>query len=171
MQYRFDDGPCLRAARENRTYLIRDFESEERFGEYIRAASGHGLRSALSVPIPLDGNASAALNLYSASTNAFDQNTIEATELLGREASRSLRTAVRIAHLTDKNENMHAAMTSRTVIDMAAGIIMSQNRCSHDAALHILKAASSGRNMKLRDVAAKVVASTGQHVPDPHFDS
>jgi hypothetical protein len=35
----------------------------------------------------------------------------------------------------------------------------------------ILKAASSGRNKKLADVAAAVVTSIGQRAPDTHFDS
>jgi AmiR/NasT family two-component response regulator len=62
-------------------------------------------------------------------------------------------------------------MNSRTTIDVAAGIIMGQNRCSHDTAMTILKAASSGRNVKLADIAAAVVASIGQGLPETHFDA
>jgi len=74
--------------------------------------------------------------------------------------------------LADDRRNLLAAMESRTVIDMAVGAIMAQNRCSQDAALKILRIASSSRNVKLRDVAAHVVTSVGK---DPnvltHFDS
>ncbi|BBE24340.1 hypothetical protein MN0502_32230 [Arthrobacter sp. MN05-02] len=79
--------------------------------------------------------------------------------------------AVRVAHLSDTGHQLRAAMSSRTTIDVAAGIIMGQNRCSHDTAMTILKAASSGRNRKLADVAAAVVASIGQELPETHFDS
>jgi AmiR/NasT family two-component response regulator len=46
-----------------------------------------------------------------------------------------------------------------------------ENRCSQKEAMRILKIASSTRNVKLRDIAAAVVASLS---PDPqvrtHFD-
>ncbi|YCK79747.1 ANTAR domain-containing protein (plasmid) [Arthrobacter sp. D3-18] len=49
---------------------------------------------------------------------------------------------------------------------------MAQNRCSQAEALRILRIASSTRNVKLRAVAAKVVASI-THDPNvlTHFDA
>ena len=61
---------------------------------------------------------------------------------------------MRIAALTDTAQNLRAAMDSRTTIDVAAGIIMAQKRCSHDVAIAILMKASSLRNIKLCEVAA-----------------
>ncbi|CAN7171600.1 ANTAR domain-containing protein [Arthrobacter sp. LjRoot78] len=66
--------------------------------------------------------------------------------------------------------DLRAAMESRTVIDLAAGIIMGQNRCSQAEAMAILTKASSGRNLKLRDVADKLVASFAPGAPSTHFD-
>ncbi|MDQ0734099.1 GAF and ANTAR domain-containing protein [Arthrobacter agilis] len=171
VQYQFDDGPCLRAARDGQVYLVTDFRNESRFGEYTKAIVDHGIRSALGVPIPLDGLAAAGLDLYSPQPDAFSEEAIAEAVGFAREASKSLRMAVRVAHLTDTGEHLKAAMSSRTIIDVAAGIIMGQNRCSHDAAMTILKAASSGRNRKLADVAAAVVTSIGQQPPQTHFDS
>ncbi|MCU1633620.1 MAG: Response regulator receiver protein [Micrococcaceae bacterium] len=171
VQYQFDDGPCIRAAREGQIYVVADFTEESRFGDYPKAIADHGLRSALGVPIPLDGVAAAGLNLYSPRPNAFDEAMIAAASELAREASRSLRMAVRVAHLSDTGAQLKEAMNSRTTIDVAAGIIMGQNRCSHDTAMTILKAASSGRNIKLGEIAAAVVASIGQQLPETHFDA
>ncbi len=171
VQYSFDDGPCLRAAREGQVYVVADFTSEERFGGYARAIADHGLRSALGVPIPLDGLAAAGLNLYSARPGAFDEQVIATAAELAREASKSLRMAVRVAQLAETGEQLKAAMSARTTIDVAAGIIMGQNRCSHETAMTILKAASNGRNKKLADVAAAVLTSIGQQAPTTHFES
>lgn len=171
IQYQFDDGPCLRAAREGQVYTVTDFRNESRFGNYPAAIAHQGLRSALGVPIPLDGLAAAGLDFYSAKPDAFDEAHIAAAVDLAREASKALRMAVRVAHLAETGEHLRAAMNSRTVIDVAAGIIMGQNRCSHDAAMTILKAASSGRNIKLADIAAAVVTSIGQQLPETHFDA
>lgn len=171
VQYQFDDGPCLRAAREGQVYVVADFLTESRFGDYTKAITDHGIRSALGVPIPLDGLAAAGLDLYSTRPDAFDEAVITAAVDLAREASKSLRMAVRVAHLADTGEQLRAAMNSRTTIDVAAGIIMGQNRCSHDTAMTILKAASSGRNRKLVDIAAAVVTSIGQQLPETHFEA
>jgi len=171
VQYAFDDGPCIRAARDGQVYRVDDFLDEKRFGDYTAAIAAHGMRSAVGVPIPLDGLAAGGLNLYSSEPSAFDDASVAEAVRLAAEASKFLRMAVRVAHLTDTSQHLRAAMSSRTTIDVAAGIIMGQNRCSHEAAISILKAASSGRNMKLADVAAAVVTSIGQSVPETHFVS
>jgi hypothetical protein len=171
IQYAFDDGPCLRAAREGRVYAVADFRAETRFGQYPEAIADHGILSALGVPIPLDGDAQAGLNLYASNANYFTaKDTVEA-EVLARQASQALRTAVRIAKATDASDHLKAAMNTRTTIDVAAGIVMAQNRCSHDTAMTILKAASSGRNIKLNAVAVTVVQSLGQELPATHFEA
>ena len=169
VQLAFDDGPCLRAAREGQIYVVRDFTAEDRFGEYAAAISSHGIRSALGVPIALEGYAAAGLNLYATAPDVFDPHIIGVAQSLGKEASKLLRVAVHIAHLTATNYHLTEALDSRTTIDVAAGIIMAQNRCSHDDAMTVLKAASNGRNMKLREVAATVVESIGQQIPETHF--
>lgn len=170
VQYEFNDGPCLRAAREGTVHYVSDFDREERFPEYSRAIAGHGMKSALGVPIPLEGEATAALNFYSPLVNAFSDQAIEAAQRFAEEVSASLRLAVRIARLTESSADMKAAMESRTTIDLAVGVIMGQNRCSQDAAMSILKSASSARNIKLRDVAASVLQSLGQGSVKTHFE-
>jgi hypothetical protein len=47
-------------------------------------------------------------------------------------------------------------MQSRTVINLAYGVIMAQNRCSQAEAMEILTKVSSHRNRKLRDVATEL---------------
>jgi hypothetical protein len=170
IQYAFDDGPCLRAAREGTVYAVTDFRVETRFGQYPEAIVDHGVLSVLGVPIPLDGDAQAGLNLYAEKAGHFTAEDTAEAEVLARQASQALRTAVRIAKGVDTTAHLKAAMNTRTIIDVAAGIIMAQNRCSHETAMTILKAASSGRNIKLNAIAAVVVQSLGQAVPTTYFD-
>ncbi|MHA7284085.1 ANTAR domain-containing protein [Arthrobacter sp. TMS2-4] len=172
VQYGFDDGPCLRAARTGETVYIRDFLTEERFPEYRTAIASHGLRSALGIPIRLDEGASAGLNFYSTSPDAFDATGIAVAEGLARDASRSLRLAVRIAKLSEDTQHLKAAMVNRTTIDTAVGAIMAQNRCTQKEAFAILRQASSTRNVKVADLAAGILASVGQAEPvTTHFNS
>lgn len=170
VQYRLDEGPCLDAARTNQTNHVRNVTTDSRWPQYLRAIAEIGVRSILSVPIPLEGDANCALNLYSSSTRAFTDEDIRDAEDFAATTSSTLQLAIRIAQLTDAQENLTSAMRSRTTIDLAAGIIMAQNRCSQDAAMTILKAASSARNSKLRDVAASVIGSISGLAPTTHFD-
>lgn len=170
VQYGFDDGPCLRAAREGYTVHIPDFLTESRFPEYREAIASYGIRSALGIPIRLDKGASAGLDFYSTEPNTFDAAGITVAEGFAREASRSLRLAVRIAQLGEEARNRQLAMESRTAIDMAVGAIMAQNRCTQNEAMNILRRASNGRNVKLNDLAADMMASLGQNGPiETHF--
>ena len=77
---------------------------------------------------------------------------------------------IRFAHSSDTAANLKATLETRTVIDVAVGIIMAQNRCSQDEAFELLKSASSARNIKLHAVAAGVVESLGQGPTRTHFE-
>ena len=171
VQYRFDDGPCVRAARTGQVQYVPDFRTDTRFSGYSEAVRNHGILSGLGTPIPLDGGATAALDLYAARPDAFDDEARSAVQVMASGASKALRLAVRLAQVADTNQNLLTAMDSRTLILLAAGVIMGQNRCSHDEAMRILRSASSGRNVKLRDVADRVLASIGQRAPATHFES
>lgn len=171
LQYAYGDGPCLAALRELETIYIPSLQGESRWPHYCETAWSEGIRSILSVPLPLEGEASAALNLYAARTHAFSGEAIRRAEAHASQTSKALRLAVRLAQLAEDRENLAAALESRTVIDLATGIIMAQNKCNQDTAVKILRSVSNTRNRKLRAVAASLVASVGR---DPsvitHFD-
>ncbi|RJT81797.1 ANTAR domain-containing protein [Arthrobacter cheniae] len=170
IQYSYGDGPCLTAARTLQLVYVRDTRTDQRWPEYFVAVAEHGMRSILGVPIPLEGEANCALNLYSSAADGFPPEAVRAAEAFARDASKSLRLAVRIAHLSDQAAHLTSALESRTVINLAAGIVMGQNRCSQTTAMNILIAASNSRNIKLRDIAANVVSIASDETPTTHFD-
>jgi hypothetical protein len=162
IQYSLSQGPCLTAAQEEREIYVPDLFEEERWGaDYAKAVASHGLRSVLSVPFHLQGEAKAALNLYSDVPHKFDGDCASRIRGYTREISQALRLAVRFSLHTDSATNLRATLESRTVIDLAIGIVMAQNRCSQEAAVRILSDASSNGNVKLRDIAAALVQSVG----------
>lgn len=171
-QYRTGDGPCLTAIRKQVVVHVPDLTSDDRWPAYTAAALEAGVGSSLSVPLILEGEAEAGLNLYSTRSHGFTGEDISMVETYSHHASKALRLAVRISQLAEAKAHLTAAMESRTTIDLATGAIMAQNRCSQETAMKILKIASSTRNVKLRDIAASVVASLSQ---DPrvttHFDA
>lgn len=172
VQYRFNEGPCLTALHEEITVHVPDLAAEQRWRKYLAAANPREVRSVLAVPFLAEGGAKAALNLYCSRPYGFSGESIRLAEGFAQHASRSLRLAFRIAQLTDSRNDLSAALASRTVIDLAAGAIMGQSRCSQETAMAILKSASSSRNIKLREVAATVVASvSADSTVTTHFET
>lgn len=170
LQNGFADGPCLTAVRDHTAVRVGDVRDDPRWPDFHAAAADQGVRSVLGIPFELRGDAQAGLNLYSARPHDFGPEMIEMIRHEVHHASSALRLAVRLARHRDAEHDLHAAMASRTVIDLAVGIIMGQNRCSREDAVGILKAASSHRNLKLRDLAADLVASVDPRSPGTHFE-
>jgi hypothetical protein len=170
IQYSLSQGPCLTAAKEEREVYVPDLFDEDRWGpDYASAVASHGLRSVLSLPFTLHGEAKAALNLYSDAPRKFDGDAAKRARDFTREISQALRLAVRFSLHSDSAANLRATLESRTIIDIAVGIVMAQNRCSQDAAAQILTQASSHSNTKLRDVAKSMVDSVGGAGSHTHY--
>ncbi|MGJ3190515.1 GAF and ANTAR domain-containing protein [Paenarthrobacter nitroguajacolicus] len=170
VQQAYGDGPCLEAMRTHATVHVPDTSTEERWAEYCSVIAERGHLSALCVPLELDEGATAALNFFAPQAHVYDAATIRNCELYASQAERSLRLAVRIGVKQQHADDLQDAMQNRTVIDLASGIIMGQNRCSQDEAFQILKKASSSRNQKLRDVAESLVKSVADKAPVAHFE-
>ncbi|MBT2597616.1 GAF and ANTAR domain-containing protein [Arthrobacter sp. ISL-72] len=171
IQHDFGEGPCLHAMSTGTTVLVRDTRTDPRWPEYGRAVVNQGQFSVLGVPLALDANAAAALNVFAPVPDVFDAGTVQKAEQFASQAEKALRLAVRIGVRQQLAEDLRSAMESRTVIDLAAGIIMGQSRCSQAEAMTFLSKASSGRNQKLRDVAEKIVASYSAGTTTTHFDA
>ncbi|WP_457967848.1 GAF and ANTAR domain-containing protein [Arthrobacter sp. D1-29] len=170
VEYQFSDSPSMAASVEQVTVHLPDVEDDGRWPEYSAAVLAQGVRSVLALPFQLEGETKAALLLYSQRSFRFTGRILEFAEDFVSQTSLALRLAVRFAHYSESAANLRATLESRTVIDMAVGIIMAQNRCSQDEAFGILKTASSTRNSKLHDVAAAVVNALGQGPARTHYD-
>lgn len=171
LQNTFTHGPCMTAIRENTVIRAGDLRTDDRWPDYQRAAVAHGVRSVLGLPFDLDDDAQAGVNIYSEVPHDFTPEMIESIQLETRLAAGALRLAVRLASQRESERDLRAAMESRTVIDLAVGVIMGQNRCSQDEAVEILKRASNHRNVKLRDLAAELIASVSTTPPRTAFES
>lgn len=170
IQYSLSQGPCLTAAKEEREVHVPDLFEENRWGpDYASAVASHGLRSVLSLPFNLQGEAKAALNLYSDVPHKFDERSTAKARGFTREISQALRLAVRFSLHSDSAANLRATLQSRTIIDIAIGIVMAQNRCSQEAAVSILTEAASNSNTKLREIAKSLVDSVGGAGTRTHF--
>ncbi|MFJ4210065.1 ANTAR domain-containing protein [Paenarthrobacter sp. NPDC089675] len=166
------EGPCVDALDSGVPKVLEDAASDPRWPDYSEALLAAGIASALGVPMELGEESAAVLNFFAAEPGVFTRKAIDDAVLFVAMSSKALRLAVRIAAADQRGDDLRTAMESRTVIDLACGMIMAQNRCSHDEAFEILRRASSDRNRKLRDVAQEIVdRMAGQpHTKPAHFE-
>ncbi|WP_160147680.1 GAF and ANTAR domain-containing protein [Arthrobacter sp. TS-15] len=164
-------GPNLTALAEQRTVHSSDLTGDDRWSGLAGSATEQGIRSCVSIPLEVEDPSRAVMSLTAVTSDAFSRHDIQAARAFAEHASRTLRSALRITDLTETVQNLYAALEHRAVIESALGVVMGQNNCDHDTAFNILRRAASSRHMKLRDLAAAVVASvSGDSDILVHFD-
>jgi transcriptional regulator with GAF, ATPase, and Fis domain len=164
-QYGEDQGPCLEALRSGVPVLVTDMTTETRWAPYPSQATELGARSSMSYPLITGEEVIGALNLYAFKTLAPDVGLQARAAQLADRAAGALAVGLRIAEEHTENANLRVALSSRSVIDQAIGILIAQQQCSVQEAFALLRQASQGRNIKLREVAAQIVASAQRRAP------
>jgi GAF domain-containing protein len=71
LQYEFGKGPCLSAWATGAPVYIADTHIDDRWGKWMAAAAGSGIRSCLSVPLLRKPAALGAMKVYSNHPDAF----------------------------------------------------------------------------------------------------
>lgn len=160
-QYRAESGPCVDAADpDGPAYaLSNDLLHETAWPVFTASATAHGYRSVLAtalLPGPEAVPFTAALNIYSQRTDAFDDNARDLAFLLASHASLALALAHSrgtVDTMEDLTVQLRQAVRSRTVIGQATGVLMARRRLDADEAFEVLKRTSQNRNIKLARLA------------------
>ncbi|MBW3546582.1 MAG: GAF and ANTAR domain-containing protein [Actinobacteria bacterium] len=158
-QYETGRGPCLDAWRTKRVVRLDDLERVDAdYDEYAQACLDHGIRSTLSMPLVAADRGVGAINFYSATTAAFSTEDEELAADLAGAASAVLANAVSYWGAYDLSQQLTEAMQSRAVIEQAKGMLMAKSpELSPDDAFDLLRRASQRENVKLRDIAQRIV--------------
>jgi GAF domain-containing protein len=162
-QYESNRGPCLDAWRRARTVYVEDTtKSSVDYPEFSRAAVDHGIGSTLSVPLFAADRSLGGINLYAPHTHAFVDGDETAVVTLSAAAGVMLANASAYWEARTLGEHLDEAMKSRAVIEQAKGIVMAlHSELDADGAFTVLRQMSQRENVKLRDVAARVVELRG----------
>jgi GAF domain-containing protein len=165
-QYEQGTGPCLDALRTASVVHVADLRRERHWGEFGTIMLSHGVTGALAVPLMGRDGAAGALNLYSAAGARFDERDQQLARALAAHAAVALTAALRTYDQVSLADNLRVALSSRSVIDQAIGIVMGRERCSADEAFDVLRKVSQQRNTKLRHVATEVVTAISRAAGD-----
>lgn len=156
MQAELREGPCYDAAVADSTFVAKDLVNDERWPRYGPAAARMGIKAQMGVALHRrDGRA--ALNLYAKRRWSFE-DAAETAELFASHAS------VMLGYVELTNHFEHA-LSSRGTIGQAIGIIMERYQVNEDKAFEFLLRISSTSQVKLREVAADIVAGLNRRNP------
>jgi len=163
-QYELGDGPCLHAASTGEVTEVADTQAEARWPDFVRPAAERGVRSSLSVPLPISEAVSGALNVYADEPNAFDADSrsvaakfapyvaVAARNVCGEDAG-------------SMEDNLQAVRESGGAIEQAEGIVIERFHLTTDQAFQFLAQVAVDTKTGLRDVADHLL-HTGQ-IPLP----
>ncbi|MFD5912624.1 GAF and ANTAR domain-containing protein [Streptomyces massasporeus] len=128
--------------------VARITDSEADDGWDVLAALG--LRSALSLRLRTDRRRLTVLTAYARKPGAFDEEATRVGQLFSAHVSIALDSATVREQLTE-------AMHTRDLIGQATGILMERQGIDATAAFESLVRASQRENVKLRDLARRIV--------------
>lgn len=146
LQGELGEGPSLDAATGTGTVLA-DTTRTTPWSRWAPAAAHAGAGGALAVPL-VPGGAPGVLTLYTAAPARVGADQVQAAE--------SAAALLALAHAR-RTAQLHEALTTRTVIGQAQGLLMERLGVDADGAFAILRRLSSGAHRRLSQVAADLV--------------
>lgn len=150
-QFELGAGPALTAYADREPVYSGDLSTDPRWPEYgASVAHRVGLWTVYAMPLTVRDKPMGVLAIYSKRTDAFDEEEIAAAQLVAAHAAVALAGSL-------SQENMSAALASRTLIGQATGIVMERFSLDATSAFAVLRRLSQAENVKLRDIAARVL--------------
>jgi hypothetical protein len=163
IQRRYDEGPAIDASMRQLTFYADELGDDGRWPHFGQEAATRGIRSVLALPLSAEGTRG-SLNLYACYPQAFGVIDRARGLLLASIAALACTTARTHENEERRADNLHAALATRELIGQAQGILIERERITADQAFAVLRQASQHLNLKLREVAQRLV-DTGER-PD-----
>jgi GAF domain-containing protein len=154
LQMKFDEGPCRAAALDDVIVRTDDFTTEQRWPRYSPECVALGVKSGLSVKLYTADRTAGALNLFAYRPNAFDGGDETIATILAAHAAAAVLAS-------RQGEQLHSALATRDRIGQAKGIIMERYGVDEVRAFEMLRRLSQDSNVKLADVAQRVIDTRG----------
>jgi GAF domain-containing protein len=155
LQIRYNEGPCYEAALDEIVVRTDDFRKEPRFPKYAPAVVELGVLSALSVKLYTADRTAGALNLFGFEPKLWDTEAETVGMVLAGHAAAAILAS-------QEGDQLQSALSTRDRIGQAKGIIMERFGVDDVGAFTMLRKLSQESNVKLIEVAQRVIETRGQ---------
>ncbi|HEY2579016.1 MAG TPA: ANTAR domain-containing protein [Streptosporangiaceae bacterium] len=157
-QLRAGRGPVLDALADGQPVGCPDALTETRWPEYTTAALRLGVRCSMTLASRHEHQA-VTLSLFSARPRMLESSQLDLAELLIVYGRTVVGNAADYGDAQRTALQLQAAAESRAVVDQARGMLMQALGCDADEAMRWLRRASQQRNVRVADIAARVLAA------------
>ncbi|WP_018160421.1 GAF and ANTAR domain-containing protein [Smaragdicoccus niigatensis] len=149
-----EQGPCVDAIEDESVQLENDLSAPSQWPELSKAVlASTPVRSAMAFRIRTDSAKTGALNLFADRVNAFDSAAMDQAVIVAAFAS----ILVSARTHKEKSDSLLGGLTHSREIGKAIGLLMSIHGIDDEQAFELLKSASQRTNIKLAEVARRVV--------------
>lgn len=146
LQYELQEGPCVGAIWKRQTFESKDLRREKRWPRWAPRAVTLGALSLISFRLFVRDDTLGALNLYAGKPGAFDDADRATGAIFASHAAVALLGAQR-----------EARRDRAIVIAKATGMLMERRNITSDQAMDLLSRAALRVNLRLADLAQRVV--------------
>lgn len=150
LQHELGEGPCVAAVSHSAVVQSADVANDSRWPTYAARVAELGIHAQAGLPIRSAGKTLGALNLYATRCGAFDPGDLALAAGYAAQAATAMQLRRRVETLTE-------AVTSRSIISQAIGLVMERYTLDEDRAMDYLVRASQTSNVKLRQVARELL--------------
>jgi hypothetical protein len=158
VQVSYCRGPMLDALAHGEAVGCPDTLAESRWPEYACAALRLGVRCSLSLAYE-SGPDVVCLSLFGARRRTLDSAAAAAAERLVAIGGAVMGVASEYGEARRAARQLRDAAESRAVVDQAKGVLMHALGCGADEALARMRQISQARNLKVTEVATRVIDS------------
>jgi len=155
------EGPCLDCYRTREPVLNQHLgEAKDRWPRFTPVAIQAGFHSVHALPMRLRGDVIGALNLFRA-----DRAEMAHADVVTGQALADVATITILQHRAAienriVNEQLSHALNSRIIIEQAKGVLAERAHLGMEAAFSRMRNHARRRNLKLVEVAERVVKGT-----------
>lgn len=157
IQYGLGQGPSITAAAEGITVRSGSLESDPQWPEFGPKVGRMGVHSVLSLPLITAGGVLGAMNVYARRPDAFDARAAELGELFAVPAAVSVQNARALSSAARLTEQLEMALSNRSMIDQAIGVLISRSGCTGAQGYDKLRSLSQSEHKKVAVVAEAMV--------------
>jgi transcriptional regulator with GAF, ATPase, and Fis domain len=165
LERRANDGPCIDAIEEETPQIEPDLTKPNQWPHFAaRLVEETPVRGAMGFRLLIDKRKAAALNLFSETPNLFD------SEAAGRAAVLAAFASVAINAIAQGEDasSLRRGLLSNREIGKAVGMLMMLHSLGENEAFDLLRRHSQSLNIKLADVARRVIEARGNLPEEAH---
>jgi GAF domain-containing protein len=155
------EGPCLECYRTREPVLNHHLgQPGTRWPRFETVAIEAGFRSVHALPMRLRGEVIGALNLFRADRAELSDSDVAVGQALADVATIAILQHRAVLESQLVTTQLDHALTSRIAIEQAKGVLAERNRLAIDSAFAMMRNHARDHNLKLVDVANRVIDGT-----------